>query len=170
MGFEKYPSLASAVMQDAPAAAVQVRGVGRRRDDAFGTLMCRRAGAGVMPPMWTGSADGAGNTKKACPLAARAMPARACGCRRAPSKHHETPPQVGSPTYSPFPLEAVRHRLTPWHYAYLRVAEGCNHACTFCAIPGFRGKFRSKPPAEVLAEAGALVAAGALELNLVAGG
>lgn len=38
-----------------------------------------------------------------------------------------------------------RHRLTPRHTAYLRVAEGCNHACTFCAIPGFRGKFRSKP-------------------------
>jgi ribosomal protein S12 methylthiotransferase len=52
--------------------------------------------------------------------------------------------QVGSATV-PFRPEAERHRLTPRHTAYLRVAEGCDHKCTFCAIPGFRGKFRSKP-------------------------
>jgi hypothetical protein len=45
--------------------------------------------------------------------------------------------RVGSPTV-PFRGEAVRHRLTPRHTAYLRVAEGCSHKCTFCAIPGFR--------------------------------
>ena len=45
----------------------------------------------------------------------------------------------------PFRPEALRKRLTPQHYAYLRVAEGCDHKCTFCAIPGFRGKFPSKP-------------------------
>ena len=44
---------------------------------------------------------------------------------------------VGSPTV-PFRGEAVRHRLTPPHTAYLRVAEGCSHKCTFCAIPSFR--------------------------------
>ncbi len=49
------------------------------------------------------------------------------------------PPRVtvGSPTV-PFRGEAVRHRLTPPHTAYLRVAEGCSHQCTFCAIPSFR--------------------------------
>lgn len=49
------------------------------------------------------------------------------------------PPRVsvGSPTV-PFRGEAVRHRLTPPHTAYLRVAEGCSHKCTFCAIPSFR--------------------------------
>eukprot|EP00951_Prasinocladus_malaysianus_P033273 scaffold328574_cov43-Prasinocladus_malaysianus.AAC.1 len=51
--------------------------------------------------------------------------------------------QVGSATV-PFRPEFDRFRLTPKHTAYLRVAEGCDHACTFCAIPGFRGKFRSK--------------------------
>ena len=51
--------------------------------------------------------------------------------------------QVGAATV-PFRPEWDRVRLTPRHSAYLRVAEGCNHACTFCAIPGFRGKFRSK--------------------------
>lgn len=45
--------------------------------------------------------------------------------------------QVGDATI-PFRAEWDRHRLTPRHTAYLRVAEGCNHACTFCAIPGFR--------------------------------
>ncbi|KAL6762562.1 hypothetical protein V8C86DRAFT_2515999 [Haematococcus lacustris] len=75
--------------------------------------------------------------------------------------------QVGSATV-PFRPEWDRVRLTPRHSAYLRVAEGCNHACTFCAIPGFRGKFRSKPWDALLAEARHLVAGGAVELNLIA--
>jgi hypothetical protein len=65
-------------------------------------------------------------------------------------------------------LAAASHRLTPRHTAYLRVAEGCNHACTFCAIPGFRGKFRSKAWGAVLEEAQRLVASGVVELNLIA--
>jgi ribosomal protein S12 methylthiotransferase len=76
--------------------------------------------------------------------------------------------QVGSATV-PFRAEFDRFRLTPKHTAYLRVAEGCDHACTFCAIPGFRGKFRSKPYDEVVAEAKSLVASGVKELNLIAG-
>lgn len=75
--------------------------------------------------------------------------------------------QVGSATV-PFRAEFDRFRLTPKHTAYLRVAEGCDHACTFCAIPGFRGKFRSKPYDEVVAEAKSLVASGVKELNLIA--
>ncbi|KAG1661709.1 hypothetical protein FOA52_002045 [Chlamydomonas sp. UWO 241] len=75
--------------------------------------------------------------------------------------------QVGSATV-PFRPEWDRYRLTPKHTAYLRVAEGCNHACTFCAIPGFRGKFRSKPWAALLEEAKYLVESGVVELNLIA--
>ncbi|GIL77646.1 hypothetical protein Vretimale_6790 [Volvox reticuliferus] len=75
--------------------------------------------------------------------------------------------QVGAATV-PFRPEWNRYRLTPRHSAYLRVAEGCNHACTFCAIPGFRGKFRSKPWQAVLDEARHLVASGVKELNLIA--
>ena len=45
--------------------------------------------------------------------------------------------QVGQATVG-FRNEADRYRLTPRHWAYLRVGEGCNHSCTFCAIPGFR--------------------------------
>lgn len=75
--------------------------------------------------------------------------------------------QVGEATV-PFRPEWDRVRLTPPHTAYLRVAEGCNHACTFCAIPGFRGKFRSKPWQALLDEASHLVASGVKELNLIA--
>uniref|UniRef100_A0A7S3VK66 Uncharacterized protein n=1 Tax=Dunaliella tertiolecta TaxID=3047 RepID=A0A7S3VK66_DUNTE len=75
--------------------------------------------------------------------------------------------QVGAATLG-FRPEWDRYRLTPKHHAYLRVAEGCSHACTFCAIPGFRGKFRSKPWASVLDEAKRLVASGVKELNLIA--
>ena len=75
--------------------------------------------------------------------------------------------QVGEATV-PFRPEWDRVRLTPRHTAYLRVAEGCNHACTFCAIPGFRGKFRSKPWGQVLEEAQRLVDSGVVELNLIA--
>jgi tRNA A37 methylthiotransferase MiaB len=49
--------------------------------------------------------------------------------------------QVGSATV-PFRPEAQRHRLTPRHSAYLRIAEGCDHKCTFCGIPSWRGRLR----------------------------
>lgn len=68
----------------------------------------------------------------------------------------------------PFRQEIERVRMMPVHSAYLRIAEGCDHACSFCAIPGFRGKFRSKDFSAIVEEAKALVAAGALELNLIA--
>ena len=75
--------------------------------------------------------------------------------------------QVGSSTV-PFRSEWGRYRLTPRHTAYVRVAEGCDHQCTFCAIPGFRGKFRSKPWASLLAEIQHLAADGVKEFNLIA--
>ena len=68
----------------------------------------------------------------------------------------------------PFRPEWDRHALTPRHTAFLRVAEGCDHKCTFCAIPSFRGAFRSKPWDAVLDEATRLAASGVRELNLIA--
>ena len=64
--------------------------------------------------------------------------------------------------------DAGRFRLTPRHTAYLRVAEGCSHPCTFCTMPAIRGPFRSKPAVDVLAEAAELIADGAVELNVIA--
>lgn len=58
-------------------------------------------------------------------------------CLSLPSAAPASTPQVGDATVA-FRPEWDRHRLTPRHTAYLRVAEGCSHACTFCAIPGFR--------------------------------
>jgi ribosomal protein S12 methylthiotransferase len=63
--------------------------------------------------------------------------------------------------------DAGRFRLTPRHTAYLRISEGCSQKCTFCTIPAIRGPFRSKAPAQVLAEANELVGDGAIELNII---
>ena len=65
------------------------------------------------------------------------------------------------------PDDRERLRLTPRHYAYLRITEGCDNRCSYCAIPEIRGPLRSKPPDAVLAEAGELTADGARELVLV---
>lgn len=58
--------------------------------------------------------------------------------------------------------------LTPRHWAYLRISEGCNRRCSFCTIPAIRGRFRSKPAQLVLAEAKELAANGAVELSIIA--
>jgi len=65
------------------------------------------------------------------------------------------------------PREATRLRLTPRHWAYLRISEGCSQGCSFCTIPRIRGRHRSKPEGQVLAEARALVEDGAHELVLI---
>ena len=66
-----------------------------------------------------------------------------------------------------FESDTARLRLTPRHYAYLRVSEGCNQNCSFCTIPSIRGKMRSKPVEAIVAEARELCADGAFELNLI---
>ena len=60
-----------------------------------------------------------------------------------------------------------RYRLTPRHWAYLRVSEGCNQRCSFCTIPSIRGKMRSKTSDAIVNEARVLLADGAFELNLI---
>jgi ribosomal protein S12 methylthiotransferase len=74
--------------------------------------------------------------------------------------------------FRPAPVRAqedtARLRITPRHYAYLKISEGCDRLCTFCAIPGMRGKHVTKPIEEVLREARELAADGVRELILVA--
>jgi ribosomal protein S12 methylthiotransferase len=74
--------------------------------------------------------------------------------------------------FRPAPVRALedtaRLRITPRHYAYLKVSEGCDRLCTFCAIPSMRGKHVSKPIEEVLREARELAADGVRELIVVA--
>lgn len=92
----------------------------------------------------------------------------------APSPGRYALPTLGganrvAPLDAKYPLiPPSRVRATaPWT-AYLKISEGCDHRCTFCAIPLFRGKHRSKPVERVLDEARRLVDAGARELNLIA--
>ncbi|MBL9147834.1 MAG: 30S ribosomal protein S12 methylthiotransferase RimO [Phycisphaerae bacterium] len=66
-----------------------------------------------------------------------------------------------------FEDDSRRFRLTPKHWAYLRISEGCNQRCAFCTIPSIRGKMRSKPLATIEAEARQLLADGAFEVNLI---
>src|SRR3989440_4333117 len=74
--------------------------------------------------------------------------------------------------FRPAPVRALedtaRLRITPRHYAYLKISEGCDRLCTFCAIPGMRGKHVSKPLEEVVREARELAADGVRELIVVA--
>jgi ribosomal protein S12 methylthiotransferase len=70
------------------------------------------------------------------------------------------------PTYIP-DYDTPRFRLTPTHFAYVKVAEGCNHPCSFCVIPQMRGKHRSREPESVLTEIRALVSQGVREINLI---
>jgi ribosomal protein S12 methylthiotransferase len=60
-----------------------------------------------------------------------------------------------------------RFRLTPKHFAYLKIAEGCNHPCSFCIIPRMRGSHRSRHQSDIVAEAKALIADGVKEINLI---
>jgi ribosomal protein S12 methylthiotransferase len=61
-----------------------------------------------------------------------------------------------------------RSLLTPPHYAWLKIAEGCNRACSFCSIPKIRGRYISQPPEQLLREAALLKSAGVRELNVIA--
>jgi ribosomal protein S12 methylthiotransferase len=70
------------------------------------------------------------------------------------------------PTYIP-DYDTPRFRLTPPHSAYVKIAEGCNHPCSFCVIPQMRGKHRSRQPESVLAEIRSLVGDGVREINLI---
>ncbi|HEY7884026.1 MAG TPA: 30S ribosomal protein S12 methylthiotransferase RimO [Cellvibrionaceae bacterium] len=80
--------------------------------------------------------------------------------------HTHLPPKVD---HNPFtdlvPPQGIK--LTPRHYAYLKISEGCNHSCSFCIIPSMRGKLVSRPIGQVMSEAERLVKAGVKELLVI---
>jgi ribosomal protein S12 methylthiotransferase len=78
---------------------------------------------------------------------------------------HAHLPQPHDPHLSLIPAQGLK--LTPPHYAYLKIAEGCNHRCTFCIIPSLRGDLASRPIGDVMQEAENLVAAGVRELLVI---
>jgi len=78
---------------------------------------------------------------------------------------HRAAPPAHDPYADLIPPEGIK--LTPRHYAYLKISEGCNNRCTFCIIPKLRGDLVSRPAADVLREAERLVAAGVKELLVI---
>ena len=78
---------------------------------------------------------------------------------------HEAVPPLHDPFVDLVPPEGLR--LTPRHYAYLKISEGCNNRCSFCIIPQLRGRLASRPAAHVMAEAERLVKAGVKELLVI---
>ena len=78
---------------------------------------------------------------------------------------HEHLPKPSDPFVDLVPPQGIK--LTPKHYAYLKISEGCNHRCTFCIIPSLRGDLVSRPIGEVMREAENLVKAGVRELLVI---
>jgi ribosomal protein S12 methylthiotransferase len=78
---------------------------------------------------------------------------------------HEAAPAPHDPLMSLVPDQGIK--LTPRHYAYLKISEGCNNSCSFCIIPHLRGRLVSRPAGEVLREAEKLVKAGVKELLVI---
>jgi ribosomal protein S12 methylthiotransferase len=78
---------------------------------------------------------------------------------------HEHLPPKHEPFFDLLPEQGVK--LTPRHYAYLKISEGCNHRCSFCIIPSMRGDLVSRPVGEVLREAEQLVRAGVKEILVI---
>ena len=86
--------------------------------------------------------------------------------RDAATRHKPLIDVTQRPTFIP-DFGTPRFRLTPKHFAYVKIAEGCNHPCSFCIIPRMRGSHRSRQQADIVAEAKALIADGVKELNLI---
>jgi ribosomal protein S12 methylthiotransferase len=78
---------------------------------------------------------------------------------------HRHLPKPHDPFTDLVPPQGIR--LTPRHYAYLKISEGCNHRCTFCIIPSMRGELASRPVGDVMSEAEKLVASGVKELLVI---
>ena len=78
---------------------------------------------------------------------------------------HKHLPAAHDPFFDLVPRQGVK--LTPQHYAYLKISEGCNHRCSFCIIPSFRGDLVSRPIDQVMQEAEYLVAAGVREILVI---
>jgi ribosomal protein S12 methylthiotransferase len=92
----------------------------------------------------------------------RLLPGRA----RIAARHRAAVPGRTLPTYI-YDAETPRLLTTPRHYAYVKIAEGCDYNCAFCIIPALRGQYRSRPRASIVDEARALAARGVRELLLI---
>lgn len=86
----------------------------------------------------------------------------------APSKSERSSRRyIESPTFL-YQAESPRLRISPRHWAYVKISEGCNYRCSFCAIPNFRGDLASRPEADIVEEVRRLAGDGVREINLIA--
>jgi ribosomal protein S12 methylthiotransferase len=110
---------------------------------------------------------------KVAPRKKKVMSQLAVVDKRLPREEHAPTKEIGPlfdvtkrPVYIP-DYETPRFRLTPKHFAYVKIAEGCNHPCSFCIIPRMRGSHRSRQQQDVLREVRELVRQGVKEINLI---
>ena len=112
---------------------------------------------------------GAIGTKRSDPFVPMALTAKGAmpmTLHRKPPKHQPLGGRAELPTYL-YDAETPRRLATPGHYAYVKVAEGCDYTCAFCIIPRLRGHYRSRPAAEIVREAHQLASRGVKELLLI---
>ncbi len=137
--------------------------VRRRKSEVAGRLVELEAGR-VGSPRTDGETfrgtDKSGNTKTVV------APGTQHATRNTPPRSAPLIEVNPRPHYIP-DCATPRFRLTPRHFAYVKIAEGCNHPCSFCIIPRMRGAHRSRQQTDLVAEARALVADGVKELNLI---
>ena len=96
----------------------------------------------------------------------RAAPSHLAPSTLHPAPLHRAPVHPAPPNYI-YDAETPRHLATPKHYAYVKIAEGCDYKCAFCIIPTLRGAYRSRPADSIVREAHALAAGGVRELLLI---
>ncbi|MCX8156629.1 MAG: 30S ribosomal protein S12 methylthiotransferase RimO [Verrucomicrobiae bacterium] len=153
MGVDQVAQVAELVRQALRHRAAQLAAAPRRANRQALLARLAELGAGAGGGSGEGAPDLRGRARNQTRVTLSAPP----------------PPEVQvhlRPRYIP-DYATPRLRLTPRHFAYVKIAEGCNHPCSFCIIPRLRGSYRSRPLGDVVREARQLVAEGCRELNLI---
>jgi ribosomal protein S12 methylthiotransferase len=161
-GYARLPQLVDDVLEGRPYERVAVRATTSAPAPRAGLPVLSLTPAAAVPPASTPMAVPARDPSMALDLDVAELPPEAARPTADPRTAHDDLDRI--PASGPrFPVR--RHDGRPW--AYLKLASGCDRLCTFCAIPSFRGRFRSRPLDELVAEASWLVEQGARELVLV---
>src|SRR5437660_5802272 len=176
MGIDQVAQVSSIVQQALQQRAQRMRNAERKTRNSKSNAASRLAELNRHLAATThdqeetlGGSEKFDKTKAAIAQRAPRAARRARVGRPASSIRHPASPLVNvqvRPSYIP-DYATPRFRLTPRHFAYLKIAEGCNHPCSFCVIPRMRGGHRSRPLADIVAEARQLIADGVKELNLI---
>jgi ribosomal protein S12 methylthiotransferase len=161
MGIDQLPQVSQIVREAVQRRRDRLQS--QRRQDNLPAAKTRRPAPVIARLAELAAADTtpASATRGSEPIARTAIALPDPGSRTAPVVQINARP-VYVPDYA-----TPRFRLTPPHLAYLKIAEGCNHPCSFCAIPRIRGRHRSRALDDILEEARQLLAEGVKEINLI---